>query len=248
MNKLRAARVHLLAGIPLLALLAALILFVWYPGPFLEFQESGRAALLLIVVAFFIGPALTFVVYSKGKRALLLDLSVIVLIQLIAIGWGALSLYQNRPYFMVYTVDRFEVLSRRDVDVSFITEPAFLDKPFASPILLYANMPTDPQSFQRLLQEVLIQGLPDLQFRPEYWSLYAAKQQQALQKAGPLAGLRDARPDSTEAIDELVDRHAGGIDQLVFVPALFKDGHFAAILDSDSGAVVDTLKIDPWLD
>lgn len=248
MSKLRAALKHLLASTPVLAVLAALVLFVWYPGPFLEFRESGRAALLLMLVAFIIGPALTFVVYSKGKRGLLLDLCVIVLIQVAAIGWGTLSLYQNRPYFMVYTVDRFEVISLREIDVSFISKPEFLDKPFASPVLLYASLPDDPQSFQRLLQEVLFQGQPDLQFRPEYWSLYATMQTRVLEKAQPLVRLREARADSLKAIEKLVKNHGGDIDKLAFVPSLLKSGHFAAILDANSGEVVDTLKIDPWLD
>ena len=103
-------------------------------------------------------------------------------------------------------------------------------------------------SFQRLLQEVLFEGQPDLQFRPEYWSLYATKQQLVLAKSQSLAGLRDARPDSVKAIDRLVKNHGGNIDQLAFVPGLLKNGQFAAIVDSQSGAVVDTLKIDPWLD
>jgi hypothetical protein len=248
MSKLRAALTHLGAGIPVLALIAALVLFAWYPGPLLEFQESGRAALLLIAVAFIIGPVLTLIVYSKGKRGLLLDLCVIALVQLMAMGWGTFSLYQNRPYFMVYTVDRFEVFSLRDIDPPGIIDSKFLDKPITRPILLYANMPDDPQSFQKLLQEVMFEGKPDLQFRPEYWSLYATKQKLVLAKSQALSGLRDARPDSVKAIDRLVKNHGGDIGKLVFVPGMMKNGHFAAILDSGSGEVVDTLKIDPWLD
>ena len=46
----------------------------------------------------------------------------------------------------------------------------------------------------------------------------------------------------------LIKNHGGNIDRLAFVPALLKNGHFAAILDSNSGEVVDSLAIDPWLD
>ncbi len=202
----------------------------------------------LIVTAAFIGPAMTWLVYSKGKRGLLLDLVVISLIELAAFGWGAFSLYQNRPYFMVYTVDRFEVLSGRDVDFSWISEPKFLDKPFSGPIVLFANMPSDPAAYQKLLREVMFEGKPDLQFRPEFWSLYPERKQLALQKSRPLNDLRDNRPDSISAIDRLVNRHGGDIDQLRFVPAMLKDGQFAVILDADSGDVIDTLMTDPWLE
>ena len=149
---------------------------------------------------------------------------------------------------MVYTVDRFEVLSERDVDLTWVTDPKFLDKPYVGPILLYASLPSDPAAYQKFLQEVMFEGQPDLQFRPEFWSLYAEKQQLVLQKSQSLEALLAARPDSADEIDRLVKDNGGDIHQLLFVPAMLKNGQFAVILDALSGEVLDTLVIDPWLD
>jgi len=248
MTRSRAALTHLWPSLLVLAGFAGLLLLVWYPYPFRHFAESDKFALAMVLAATFIGPAMTWLVYKAGKRGLLLDLVVISLIQLAAFGWGAMSLYQNRPYFMVFTVDRFEVLSARDVDFSWINDARFLEKPFAGPILLFANMPADPAAYQRLLREVMFEGKPDLQFRPEFWSLYVERKERALQQSRPLAGLRDGRPESAGAIDKLVGRHGGDIDRLKFVPALFRDGQFTVILDAGSGDVVDLLLADPWLD
>jgi len=247
MSKLRAASTHLWPTLLVLGLLAGLVLFAWYPYPLRQFGESGKFSLLLIISAGFAGPFLTWLVYSKGKRGLVLDLWVIAAIQLAAIAWGTLSLYENRPLFMVYTVDRFEVLSARDVDLTPVTDPRFLDKPFVGPILLYANMPSDPVAYQKFLQEVMFEGRPDLQFRPEFWSLYTERQQLVLQKSKSLEALLKARPDSAHAIDQLVKDNGGDIHQLQFVPAMLKNGGFAVILDALSGEVLDTLVIDPWL-
>lgn len=240
--------VHLGPSILLLTIIAGLILFAWYPGSLLQFQESGKFALLLILTAVFIGPALTWLVYKKDKRGLVFDLIVIVLVQLAAFSWGTFSLYQSRPFFMVYTVDRFEVMSVRDIDMTTITDPQFLDKPLAGPLMLYANMPKDQAGFQKLLQEVMFEGKPDLQFRPEFWSPYADRQKLALQSSRPLAQLRDARPASVKIIDNLIQNNGSDINQLSFLPALINDGQFAVILDSDSGEIVGSLKIDPWLE
>lgn len=248
MSKSRAALRHLWPTLMVFAVLASLVLFAWYPYPFRGFEESGKFSILLIITAGLIGPALTGLVYARGKRGLVFDLSIVAFVQLAAIAWGTFSLYQNRPYFMVYTVDRFEVLSIRDVDLAWITDPKFVDKPFAGPIHLYANMPVDPAAYQRLLQEVMFEGKPDLQFRPELWSVYAERKQRVLQKSRPLQDLRDARPDFTGAIDHLVESHGGDIDQLQFVPALPKSGQFAVVLDASNGDIVDNLVIDPWLE
>lgn len=247
MHKSRAALIHLWPSLLVLVIIGGLIFFAWYPYPFLQFEESGRFALLLIVTAAFIGPAMTFLFYRKGKRGMTFDLVVIVLIQLAAIGWGVRTLHQSQPYFMVFTVERFDVFSIRDVDLGQISNPKFLDKPLAGPILLYATMPTNQKIFQQFLQEVMFEGKPDLQFRPEFWSLYADKRALVLDVSQPLADLRNARPESVYRIDDLVKNNGGDITQLKYVPAMVKHEQFAAILDAHSGAVIDTLKIDPWI-
>jgi len=247
MSKSRAALTHLKPILLLIAVLAALIFWIWYPYPFWQFGKSGKFALTLILTAACIGPALTWVVYKKGKWGLVFDLWVIALVQLVAVGWGTMSLYQNRPFFMVYTLDRFEVLSKRDVDLAWITDPKFLNKPFAGPLMLFANMPQDPVAYQKLVREVMFEGKPDLQFRPEFWSLYSERKQYVLEKSRPLVDLRDGRPDSIGAIDKLVKNHGGDINQLKFVPALQSDAQFAVILDARSGEVLDSLIVNPWL-
>jgi len=249
MAKSRAALTHLWPSLQLSAIIAGMILFIWYPYPFLQFKDTGKFSLMLVLSAGFIGPAMTWLFYRKGKskRALAFDLVVILLIQTTAFAWGGYALYQNRPYFMVFTVDRFEVLTMRDVDLTTITDSKLMNKPLAGPILLYASMPAEPQAFQKFIKEVMFEGKPDLQFRPEFWSLYADKQQLSLSPAQPLETLRSARPESLQAIDKLVIKNGGDINRLKYVPGMVQNGQFAAILDADSGEVIDTLVIDPWV-
>jgi len=248
MNKSRAALTHFWPSALLLLIIGGLIIFAWYPYPFLQFNDTARFPLMLIFIAGLIGPALTFLVYKKGKRGLVFDLSVIAIIQLTAVAWGSVALYQNRPFFMVFTVDQFEVLSMRDVDFDTIEDQRFVDKPLSGPILLYANMPQEKQAYQKFLQEVMLEGKPDLQYRTEFWSLYSEKQALALKPSKPLNALRIMRPESAAAIDKLVQKHGGNIQRLNFLPAMHQNGQFAAILDANSGEVVDKLMIDPWID
>jgi hypothetical protein len=231
----------------LLTAVACLILFAWYPHPFQQFTDSGKFSLLLIVSACVAGPAMTWVVYKKGNWGLKFDLIVIVIIQLAALAWGLQAVYQTRPFYMVFTVDRFEVLSMRDVDPDSISNPEFINKPFSSPVLLYANMPKAGPAFQKLLREVAFEGKPDLQYRPEFWSLYEEKRQLAVAVSHPLAELRKARPESVSEIDELVKNNGADIAALHYVPAMLPNGEFAAILDANSGELIDTLVIDPWV-
>ncbi len=247
MKRSRAALAYLWPSLLVLALCAAMVMFAWYPQPFLQLPVSGRFSILLLISAAFIGPALILFIYKPGKKGLVFDLVFIALMQLAAMGWGMYTLYMNRPYFMVFTLDRFEVLTRREVDTDRVANPAFLDKPFAGPVLFYANIPSDPVSYQKLLREVMFEGLPDLQFRSEFWSLYDERRQQVMDVSRPLTDLRDARPESVAVIDDLVRKYGGDIAMLRFVPGLLHDGQFAAVLHAGNGAIAGYLVTDPWL-
>ena len=190
---------------------------------------------------------MTWVVFKKGKWGLVFDLWVIAIVQLLAIAWGTFSLYQNRPFWMVHSVDRFEIVSMREVDLAWVTNPKFLERPFSGPLQLFANMPVDPVAYQQLLREIMFEGKPDIQFRPEFWGPYDEGKEIALQNSRPLVELRNARPDSLVAIDNVVKKHAGDIALLRFSPAIQGDGQFTAVLDAQSGDIVETLMIDPWV-
>ena len=246
MKRSRAALLHLLPSLLLLAVCAGLALFLWYPHPFRHLPESGRFSLLLIGSAVVVGPALTWLVFKNGKKGLVLDLAVIGLIQLAALGWGTYTLYLAKPYFMVFAVDRFETLARRDVTYP-VGNPAFLDKPFTGPLALYANMPADTDRFQKLLQEVMFEGKPDLAFRPEFWSAYEDRQHLVVQVAQPLGSLRQARPAAAAAINALVRDNGGEIAELQYVPGMIGSGHFSVVIDARSGAISGYLDTDPWL-
>jgi hypothetical protein len=134
MSKSRAAMAHFIPSSLILLILIATIYLLWYPYPLLQFAGKTKFALSLVVIAGLIGPAMTFLVYKKGKRGLLIDLGVILIIQMAALAWGSMALYQARPFFMVFAVDRFEIFSSHEVDQAQITNKQFLNKPFSGPI------------------------------------------------------------------------------------------------------------------
>lgn len=95
--KLQATGIHLLFSL-LLVLVGFALLLMWYPA-WLFWSDGGVQVLWLLVgVDLVLGPALTFVVYnpSKSVRERLLDLSLIVLIQLGAFGYGMYQAYDQR--------------------------------------------------------------------------------------------------------------------------------------------------------
>lgn len=249
MTRSRAALTHLGFSLLLLAACVGLILLAWYPHPLFVLSQNARFSLALISAACIVLPSLTWLVARPGKERpkLVLDLVVIGLIHVSAVSWGMYNLGVQKPYFMIFTLDRFDVLARAQA-VGQITNPALLDKPFAGPVHAYANMPTESAAFQQLLREVMFEGKPDIQFRPEFWSPYGERMHLALQTARPLADLRAARPASSECIDDLASERDADIGRLRFVPGIMGDGHFAVVLDGGSGEIAGYINTNPWLE
>ena len=100
----------LIAGVAL-----AVVYGVWNPAPLHIATGITKIFLLMVAIDIIIGPLLTFVVYKKGKKTLKFDLVVIVLLQISALLYGMYSVYSSRPAWLVYNVDRFDLVRVNEI-------------------------------------------------------------------------------------------------------------------------------------
>lgn len=102
---------HLLISSMIALLFIFLVFCVWYPSPLAKALGVTQIFLMLVLIDVIIGPLLTLMVYKEGKKTLKMDLSIIVLFQMIALGYGLFSINQGRPVWFVYAnIDRFELV------------------------------------------------------------------------------------------------------------------------------------------
>lgn len=92
-----------------------LVFFVWYPSPLAQAVGVTHIFLMLLAIDVIIGPILGFIVYKAGKKTLKMDLTVIILLQIAALGFGIYSIEQGRPAWIAYTIDRFELIRKNEV-------------------------------------------------------------------------------------------------------------------------------------
>ena len=240
-QKLRVLLISLLVSAVVLGGILAVVYIIWYPTPYDRIQGIHRVTWILVAVQLALGPVLTAVLYKKGKKGLKIDLTVVVALQVFALGYGTVALYLERPWFTVFADDHFRVLARREVDMAAIDDARFLAGPRAGPVMVIANMPGDPGEAQRLLEEILFEDQPGLAQRPRYWSGYAEGLDQVLARARTLGELRAGRPHAAPEIDRLpagLSRNGNG---------LVKYRDFAAVLDPENGAMLAAVATNPWL-
>ena len=110
--RLTALSIHLVCSIFVITAVTAVSLFVWFPHPWYEIDGTFRALLIVFGVDIVIGPILTLVVSNNKKslRELLFDFSLILLLQLGALGFGISELYKQRVAAIVYLEGRFHLV------------------------------------------------------------------------------------------------------------------------------------------
>jgi hypothetical protein len=249
-SRKRAFLTHLALSATIVGVVCALIFFIWYPYPYFNAMGGWNVLRILIGVDLVLGPLLTLIVFKPGKPGLKFDLAFIGFVQLVALVYGLTTIYRERPYFTVYAIDRFIVVSKHDVDAQELAAAReagrVADKPFRGPLLLAAAMPKDLETQQRILDETLFRGMPDIDRRPEFWQPFEDQAAIVLRAQKPLSTLRATHPDVAAAIDALSTKLGLPEKRLGYLPLIAKNRDVAFVVDAETGAPLDVIDVDPW--
>jgi len=244
MSRYRASFIHLLISAMLVGTVFAIVFWVWYPKPAFEVAGAMSIIGLLVGVDLVLGPLLTLVVYKHGKPGLKFDLTVIVLIQFVALVYGTYTLHDEKPHYLVFSVDRLEFVAKKQVDQTAIRYDELRKKPFAELIQVFARAPEDPDEFQRFLDSVMFEGRPDLESRAEYWEPWDAGTDVIRRRIKQIEDL-DATTSREEAtLARAIDKYAGA--NLGVLPIGGIEADIGMLLDQDTLEILGVLHVNPW--
>jgi len=247
MNRWKAAAIHLSMSIVLTVLMLAWLYFVWYPAPYFAAAGANRLILLLIGVDVCIGPLLTLLVVnrSKARRLLRLDLTVIGLLQVTALGYGVHVITDARPVFIVAEVDRLVMVSAQqlsDADLAKGDKPEFRKRSLTGPVLVGALPPKDVSSGDFAL-EVMKTG-KDIDRLPKYYVSYDQAIDAVIKRAKPLASLKNATDSQRAYLNRL--QAAEPSRKLEALPLQREGVSYTAIISSVTRRPIAVLPIDDY--
>ena len=246
MTRAQLFQIRFAATMSALILAFVVVRFLWFPGDY--FAISGVTKLLLVLVAanVVVGPGLSTLVYKPGKWGLRFDLVAIACIELAILGWGMHEIYERRPVFAVFSVDRFEAVTRSEVDISQLRDGRLATRPGYTPRLIYAALPTDPEVMNQLIDDTVFLGRKDIDRRPEFWRPYADGIATMKVAAMPLA--RFLTPDDSRAgpVRRWLNRRGAQAKDFIYLPMRGRAGEAIVIIHADIGYPVDVLAVDPW--
>lgn len=189
--RLKALGAHLLASAVALLLILGTLYFCWYRWPGWYLADAGKVTGILAGVDVVIGPLLTFVIAAPAKQRaeLARDIGVIVFVQLLALGYGAASLWNGRPLYYAFSETVLQVVQAYDISPEEAAwgreqNPSLAPRWYSLPRWVWAPLPKDPAERQKIINSA-VSGSTDVIGMPRYfksWETGLAELKAALKK------------------------------------------------------------------
>ena len=214
----------------IIAMISLWVVFgVWYPSPLDEALGVTDIFILLLGIDLIIGPLLTLLVAKQGKKTLKMDLSLIGVLQVAALGYGFYIVAQGRPVWVVYDNKRFEVVQAFEA----ITQQ---DSPSHFQVRIMGiewgavvdSLPADFDRNNAYAQQEFLQS----------YDLVAAK---AAAQAIPIEVLN--RFNEHAKVNELLSHYP---DADGYIPVVAKEKALVVLVNKSIGERVAIVDLSPW--
>ena len=222
--RFKAFSLHLLASATALSLILGSLYFGWYRWPGWYLADAVHVVLVMIGVDVVLGPLLTLIIAgsTKPRRELARDIAMIVVVQLCALGYGTVSLWNGRPLYFAFSEKVLQMVQAYDIDgdewaLAGRQNPEFAPHWYSLPRWIWAPLPKDPNESSKIVASAVSggndvidmpryfkrweQGLPDLRTqlkKVDDVPYFSKGQKEALKERMRAAGL------ATDQLDTMV--------------------------------------------
>jgi len=252
-ERIFAAIVHFSITLLVAGLAGALIFFIWFPNSTAAVVGGTHLFLLVFVSDLVLGPLMSLVVYSstKTRHQLIIDYSVIGLLQLAALVYGVYVVSVSRPVFIAFDTNRIEMITAVEIHPQHLadaTEEQYRSLSWSGPKLVAVARPTDPKERADLVFGVLLGNNVDAPFRPKYYREYGTARQEILSKSLPLTVLLKDSEAAKSKIDSAIASTGRPKEDVRWLLVHHRFGFAVALIDGTTAEPLTYLAVDPvWV-
>ncbi len=240
--RIKAFTLHLAVSALIALAVIGIVFHLWYPAPLHTAVGVTQIFLILLTVDVVLGPLLTLLVYKSGKKTLIMDLTVIAVLQISALAYGLFTVAEGRPAWLVFAKDRFDLVRVLDIDERKL-DRASLDyqQPYIfGPQWVAAVNPTDLDERNDILMESVLAGV-DIAQRP---NLYAPLNSQKAEIQKRLLELDTLSAfNATESISAALAKHPQADSWL---PLRANNQDMVVLMQRNTAEVVAIVDLRPW--
>ena len=237
---------HLLISLAVFFVLLYLIVFKWYPSYYFHIDGGYRGIATIFLVDVVLGPGLTFLVFKPGKPKLKFDLSVIVVLQIVALTWGLKSVYLERPALTVFYDGKFSCMNHsevRDFDLDrFVLEHK------DPPLLAVLPRPDTHDEYQAMMLEAFRQGSAEIYVFSEkllpmdvVGTVHVMNYK--LDVANMFTGSDEEKENFRRIWTGYLNKNRGALDSYLYYPMSCRYQKVLAVFDPSESEIVDFLPV-----
>ena len=116
MTKVRASLIHFIISCLVVSALLIFAYYIWYGEIFIAISGVMAPVKMLVLVDVVLGPLLTFLIYKNNKKHIKLDISIIALVQFLALSYGVYTLYLGKPSLVVMKANSMEIVVQKNIE------------------------------------------------------------------------------------------------------------------------------------
>jgi hypothetical protein len=238
--RLKLFSLHLLSSATVLTLILGSLYFGWYRWPGWYLTDVTRVALVMVCVDVVLGPTLTLIIANqkKSRRELTRDIGVVVVMQLCALTYGSVQLWNGRPLYYAYSEGILQLVQAYDIDADEAKlgreqNPAFAPHWYSLPRWIWAPLPPDTETRKQIMTAAITGG-DDVISMPRYfkpWGDGVAQLRAHLKKPDEVAYF--AKSEKKKLKEKM---RAAGMpdDQMVTMPLTGRGFPLLAVFDPKS--------------
>lgn len=240
--RIKAFTLHLIASALIALAVIAVVFYIWYPNPLHTAVGVTQIFIILLAVDVVLGPLLTLLVYKAGKKTLVMDLTVIILLQISALCYGLWTVAEGRPAWLVFAVDRFDLVRVLDIDERKLeqTDLAYRQPSLLGPSWVAAINPTDLDERNKILMESVMAGI-DIAQRPNLYAPLNSQKTEIQKRLNELDAL--SAFNTTENIGAALTKHPQADSWL---PLRANNQDMVVLMQRNTAEVVAIVDLRPW--
>jgi hypothetical protein len=173
--RLKAFSLHLLSSATVLTLILGGLYFGWYRWPGWYLTDVTTVVFVMVCVDVVLGPTLTLIIANKTKarRVLARDIGIIVAVQLCALTYGSVSLWNGRPLYYAFSENILQLVQAYDIDANEAKlgreqNPSLAPHWYSLPRWIWAPLPQNAVEAKKIVASTITGG-DDVISMPRYF-------------------------------------------------------------------------------
>lgn len=240
--RIKAFIIHFSISILIAIAIIGLVFYIWYPAPLHTAVGVTKIFLILLIVDVILGPLLTLLVYKAGKKTLVIDLTVIALLQLSALSYGLWAVAEGRPGWLVFANDRFDLVRVLNIDERNLDQAdlQYRNPSYLGPQWVVAGNPSNNDEHINIVMESLLSGV-DITQRPNLYQQLDSHKiaiQKKLLKIEELPKI-----NSTEKISNTLNKYPNAD---AWLPLRANNQDMVVLMHRETATVVAIVDLRPW--